>query len=364
MTDARRVVNGVVVDDGRTVQGYDVIGDMHGHLVALEQLLTAMGYTCTDGVWSHPTRVAVFVGDMVDRGAAQVGLVRTVMRMVETGSALVCIGNHEYNAVAWNTPFVCPPGSSDPRPNRSHCRNHDDKNRSQHQAFLEQVGEGSATHTEFVQWFSSLPLWLDLQLGDARLRVVHACWHEESMGVLRELMPDGHLTTEAVVATSVKHSPEYEALEVVLKGPEVDMGDFWYADHGGTARRKARLRWWDTSATTLDKLALVPRNAKTPEGDPFPPLPATPVDDVPRYTGDVPVIVGHYWEKVPVALYNELVASTDYSLAKDGPAVAYRWDGEQVLTADHYFVHWVAHPGVDDVADPGSFDDDSSDRSD
>ncbi|MBU6314944.1 MAG: metallophosphoesterase [Acidobacteria bacterium] len=360
MTKTTRLVNGAAVDDGRTVEGYDVIGDLHGHLRALEGLLADMGYTCTDGVWSHPSRVAVFVGDLVDRGAQQVGLVQTVMRMVQAGTALVTIGNHEYNAVAWNTPFVCPPESTDPRPHRDYCRNHDQKNHGQHKAFLDQVGEGSPTHEEFVEWFSSLPLWLDLQLGEARLRVVHACWHEESMDVLRGLMPDGHLTTDAVVATSVKYSPEYEALEVVLKGPEVDMGDFWYVDHGGTPRHKARLRWWDTSATTLDKLALVPRNAKTPQGDPFPPLPATPVHDVPRYTGDVPVIVGHYWEKVPVALYNEKVASTDYSLAKDGPAVAYRWGGEQVLTPDNYFVHWVGHPDSGDVRDPGSFGDDSA----
>lgn len=361
MTAAKRVVNGTVVDDGRTVLGYDVIGDMHGHLVALEQLLAEMGYTCTDGVWSHPTRVAVFVGDMVDRGAAQVGLVCTVMRMVAAGSALVCIGNHEYNAVAWATPFECPPGSNGGNSGRSHCRDHNEKNWLQHRAFLEQVVEDSSTHHEFRDWFSSLPLWLDLQLGDARLRVVHACWHEESMQVLRGLMPDGHLTTDAVVATSVKGSPEYEALEIVLKGPEVCMGDRYYLDHSDTPRCKARVRWWDATATTLDRLALIPKGACTPEGEPFPPLPATPVEGVPRYTGDVPVIVGHYWEKVPVALYSDLVASTDYSLARNGPAVAYRWDGEQVLTADHYFVHWVRHPGPDDVADPGELGDDRND---
>ena len=358
MTATTIWVNGAAVDAGRMVEGFDVIGDLHGHPVALEGLLTAMGYSCTDGVWSHPTRVAVFVGDLVDRGTNQVGLVRTVMRMVQAGTALVTIGNHEYNAVAWNTPFVCPPGSSDQRPTREYCRNRDKKNEGQHKAFLDQVGQDSATHEEFVDWFSSLPLWLDLQLGEARLRVVHACWHEESMDVLRGLMPDGHLTAEAVVATSVKHSPEYEALEVVLKGPEVDMGDVYYVDHGGTSRRKARLRWWDTEATTLDKLALVPGDAKTPDGRPFPPLPPTPVLDVPRYTGDVPVIVGHYWEKVPVALYNDKVASTDYSLAKDGPAVAYRWNGEQMLTPEHYFVHWVTHPAPDDVKNPGELDDD------
>lgn len=360
MTATTRVVNGVRIDDGRTVLGFDVIGDLHGHHEALQGLLAAMGYSCTDGVWGHPTRIAVFPGDLVDRGADQVGLVRTVMRMAAAGNALVSIGNHEYNAVAWATPFACPPGSGDPRPNRSHCRDRNDKNRDQHQAFLEQVGEDSDTHREFIDWFSSLPLWLELQLGEARLRVVHACWHEESLDVLREVMPHGHLTTEAVVATSVRCSPEYKALEIVLKGPEIDMGDIWYLDHGGTPRHKARLRWWDTTATTLDRLALIPGRARTPEGEPFPPLPATPVGEVPRYHGDVPVLVGHYWEKAPVNVYGPRVASTDYSLAKDGPAVAYRWDGEQTLTNDHYFVHWVGHPGRDDVADPGELGDDDA----
>ena len=33
------------------------------------------------------------------------------------------------------------------------------------------------------------------------------------------------------------------------------------------------------------------------------------------------------------------VACTDYSVAKGGKLVAYRWDGEQVLSADKF--HWV-----------------------
>ena len=47
------------------------------------------------------------------------------------------------------------------------------------------------------------------------------------------------------------------------------------------------------------------------------------------------VFVGHYW--LHPASAKELVAPDiavlDYSVAKDGPLTAYRWDGEQKLDA-------------------------------
>jgi len=35
---------------------YDIIGDIHGELDALERLLQWPGYVCADGVWRHPRR--------------------------------------------------------------------------------------------------------------------------------------------------------------------------------------------------------------------------------------------------------------------------------------------------------------------
>ena len=52
--------------------GYDVIGDVHGHAQKLEGLLDVMGYAEVHGVWQHPSRQAVFIGDLVDRGPEQV----------------------------------------------------------------------------------------------------------------------------------------------------------------------------------------------------------------------------------------------------------------------------------------------------
>ena len=82
-------------------QGYDVIGDVHGHADKLVALLTVMGYEDRDGCWRHPTRQAIFVGDLVDRGPKQLETVSIARSMVASGSALIVAGNHEFNAIAW-----------------------------------------------------------------------------------------------------------------------------------------------------------------------------------------------------------------------------------------------------------------------
>jgi hypothetical protein len=94
--------------------------------------------------------------------------------------------------------------------------------------------------------------------------------------------------------------------------------------------------------------ALVPARSTTPEGLPFPYLPDTLVDALGRYADPVPVIVGHYWCEGSPELFDPLVACVDYSVAKNGPLVAYRWSGETVLTTDHYVAFLVVHPNADD----------------
>lgn len=79
---------------------YDIIGDVHGHDAALTGLLQKMGYREQDLVWRHPERTAIFVGDFIDRGPGQLETLRIVRSMVDAGSALAVMGNHEFNAIA------------------------------------------------------------------------------------------------------------------------------------------------------------------------------------------------------------------------------------------------------------------------
>ncbi len=314
--------------EARPIEGYDVVGDVHGHHDVLVRLLARMGYDESHGVWRHPTRKAVFLGDLIDRGAHQVETIRLVQRMVAVGEAQIVLGNHEYNAVAYATEWPDRPGS--------YARPHDEKNRRQHHRFLEETEFGSDLHRELVEWFCTIPLWLELELNGQRLRVVHACWNDGEMEVLRGALDRGlTLNESAVLATSTRGSREYEALELVLKGPEIDMGGRVYLDKGQHERRRARLRWWNAKARTLRDAALVPWNVTAPDGGAFAPLPDDPIDLKHTYVSDVPVVVGHYWEKPPARLWSPKVACVDYSVAADGALAAYRWSAERDPSLDN-----------------------------
>jgi hypothetical protein len=156
--------------------GVDIIGDIHGHADALERLLDALGYVLRAGVHHHPTHTVVFVGDFVDRGRRQRAVLCIARAMIDRGSARAVMGNHELNAIAWATPD----GQGAFR------RPHTFKNRAQHREFLDQTGEGSDAYAEAVDWFKTLPLWLDL----GGLRVVHACWHAASQQALASCLDD------------------------------------------------------------------------------------------------------------------------------------------------------------------------------
>jgi hypothetical protein len=92
------------------MEAVDVIGDIHGHADKLEALLRRLGYTRKGDAWRHPERTAVFVGDFIDRGPAQLRSVDIARRMVDAGTALAVMGNHELNAIAWHTPDPGNPG--------------------------------------------------------------------------------------------------------------------------------------------------------------------------------------------------------------------------------------------------------------
>ena len=91
------VVREPLFTDRRTDHGpFDIIGDVHGCLDELVQLLTTLGYAPADGAWRHEGgRRAIFLGDLVDRGPDSPGVLRLVMDMVAAGTALCIQGNHD-----------------------------------------------------------------------------------------------------------------------------------------------------------------------------------------------------------------------------------------------------------------------------
>lgn len=298
--------------------GYDVIGDVHGYADKLEALLARLGYRHSGGAYRHPDRTAVFVGDLIDRNPeGQLRTIDIVRSMVDAGTARIVLGNHEFNAVAFATEH----------PDGGYWRNHGEKNRHQHAAFLDATGFGSPLHREIIAWFMTIPMWLDL--GD--LRVVHACWGAADLEHLAPLAGPGNTLTEQLVADgSVPDHPSFVAVERILKGPEIHMDGYRYVDKGGHERSLARACWWNPDVRTLRDAAVVPSGTPLtdPDGRPVDALPETPLPPgaVPVYRDEVPVLVGHYWRRLPFALEAQYVACIDYSAGLGGPLVAYRWN--------------------------------------
>lgn len=80
---------------------FDLVGDVHGCLDELEELLDRLGYRvdAAAGRRHLDGRRAVFLGDLVDRGPRSLDVVRLVRRMVLAGTALCVPGNHDVRLV-------------------------------------------------------------------------------------------------------------------------------------------------------------------------------------------------------------------------------------------------------------------------
>lgn len=85
------------VDQRHLTGPFDIIGDVHGCLNELNALFAALGYERDEASgWRSPDgRLPVFVGDLVDRGPFNVGVVELVSTMVAQGAALCVPGNHD-----------------------------------------------------------------------------------------------------------------------------------------------------------------------------------------------------------------------------------------------------------------------------
>ena len=326
----------VTCHDG-SMDGYDIIGDIHGHATKLEELLENLGYDAADGVYRHPTRTVIFVGDFIDRGLEQREVLQIVRSMCDAGSAQAVMGNHEFNALGF--------GTEHPKGSNQYLRKHSLKNIEQHDAFLTQLT--AEEQEEWRAWFMSLPLFLELD----GLRVVHACWHQPSVDRVRELLGGAIFRDEADLIEAHMDGDDdgprslATCVETLLKGPEVSLKKYAmpkFVDKGNISRNEARVKWWHAGATTLADLAVFQKDAKTDSGLPYPDcsgIAANDDDCTYSYNGAVPVIYGHYWREGEPEHLEDWTATTacvDFSVGKGGTLVSYRWSGEQTITPEHY----------------------------
>ena len=301
--------------------GYDVIGDIHGQADKLEALLRTLGYHHTNGAWRHADRMALFCGDLIDRGPESVRTVNIVRSMIDAGTTRCIMGNHEYNAVCFFTPK---PGA----PGEFLRKNFSDKNRRQHGAFLREVGYRTPLHEELVEWFKTLPLWLELD----EVCLVHACWSERAIAFLTPMMEQpGVLPMELYPDSARKGTPVCDAVKELCKGPELTVAES-FLDKDGTARSKARICWWRENLP--GRRIWTMRDGGTEAlSEVLEPLEQTwPVRK--------PVFFGHYWlnPDAPKTPKSPLAACLDYSAGKGGPLVCYRFDSGDTELVPEKFV--------------------------
>ena len=308
--------------------GYDIIGDIHGCAEALAQLLQTMGYKQRNGVFSHDSRQVIFVGDIVDRGPHIREALDIVYSMVEFGSAQMVMGNHEYNLYCYATKS---PHSVEGEYLREHTP-HSDRLVAE---TYEQFKHHSAELDDYIDWFSRLPLFLDLQ----DLRVVHACWDDHYIQRYRE-MHQTHLMSPDIILNSVNPTSETGLIvDRLIRGICLDLPDHYeIRSRDGHIRRLFRTKFWAEKPKTYADVVFQP--------DPLPSdlvhreLNEDELSQLTCYsTVAKPIFFGHYWLQGRPQPIRHNMACLDYSAVKYGRLVAYRFDGEQQLDPDKYV--WV-----------------------
>jgi len=209
----------------------DFIADVHGYADKLEWLLCKMGYEKKGGTYKHQERTVLFVGDYIDRGPDNPGVVSIVRKMVDAGSAQALMGNHEYNAIMFNM-----------LGDNSYLRPHTIKNFKQHSDTLLQFLGKQEKYDEMITWFKTLPMYIE---GNG-FRAVHASWDNNSIHILKSQTINGVLTEEQFVESANAEAAIHQAVEITSKGLEVELPEGnSFKDKDGTERFNIRIKWWE-----------------------------------------------------------------------------------------------------------------------
>lgn len=306
-------------------QYYDIIPDIHADIDRLTKTLSCLGYMPGGGSWSHPEgRIAAFVGDFIDMGRSNRSVLTLVRAMRDRGTAVAIMGNHELNALLYHRPGLNADGTND-----GYMRAHSAKNSAQHQTFLDEFPVGHPDTPEVMDWFLSLPLFLDL----GGLRLVHACWDDARMATIMERRPDGLLAIDDLQEIALENDASgfADAVLTTVKGPEAELpAPHHFHDIKGHRRTALRLKWWQSGAMTWRDAAL-----SVPDPDM---LPATPIEgDVAfrAYSAEAkPVFFGHYKRLGTPTIDAPNAVCLDYPLV----TCAYRWAGEATLDPQNLVV--------------------------
>lgn len=308
------------------MSGFDLIGDVHGCCDSLIVLLEKLGYEKCAGVYQHPQRTVIFLGDLVDRGPKIRETLHLVRGMVKHGSAQMVLGNHEIAMIRYLTPARA---DSD----RQFLREHTERSDHMIRETLAQFQQYPIELEGFVQWFYELPLFIETEF----FRVVHACWdndHIESY-LARHKRPQ--------IDEDIMHEPlnseSRQTIEILTRGANMTLpGGEEMLSRDGYSRASFRSKFWHESPRVYGDLVFQP--------DPLPEhihhhlLTDNERAQAIRYGRDErPLFVGHYWCSGTPTPIKDNIACVDYSAVNGGKLTAYRMGQERTLSEQNFV--WV-----------------------
>ena len=222
------------------MEGYDLIGDIHGCGATLAALLEKLGYHQRGGVYRHPRRKVIFLGDLIDRGPRIRLAVTIARRMVEAGEAHIVMGNHEYNALAYTHP--APSGS-----HKRWLREHTPRHNRIIQDTLDQYRHHTNEWEDTLAWFKTIPLFLELD----GIRVVHACWDDALISELKQRLPtarmDDQFLVESLIVLPVAPIYGYQKVSRFTRGTVLP--DKAFAPTFGQLTRSSGEMWYFSQIT-------------------------------------------------------------------------------------------------------------------
>ncbi|MBC3881553.1 metallophosphoesterase [Undibacterium sp. LX40W] len=163
----------------------DIIGDIHGEIDSLRQLLQELGY---DEEGKHAeNRHLVFVGDYCDRGPDSPAVIALVEKLVKAKRAFAILGNHELNLLR-----------NDAKDGSGWYFD------SQYEHDQEKFAPFKRANEEEREQIRSFLLTLPIALEREDIRIVHAAWDLPAIKKLKanegrpllDLYKEWHLATQ------------------------------------------------------------------------------------------------------------------------------------------------------------------------
>lgn len=299
---------------------YDIIGDVHGEYQLLKKALLDLGYEKNGSTFSHPGRKVIFTGDFINRGPEIRKTVKTIRTMVEKGHALAILGNHEVNAIIYhmkdkdNTPLM-----KEPRKNYLSLY----KTLNEYLPYADELAD-------HLNWFRTLPLFLEIE----NFRVVHACWSNRAVDIIKQEIGTEKLRKKILRLYHKKPKSDIgHSIRVLTRGVDYEVpDDLKIYNNKGDSVRSFRLAWW-----------------KDPEGETFRDMNFESKYELPAYTipqeiapsthfyaeNEPIVFFGHYCRAFGPHIISHNVCCVDSCVTGTKTLSVYSWKGEDVLNSSH-----------------------------